>query len=229
MSDLFPLRTPASFSQDFPQIAFIIEQLLNQTITIVPVRVVSVRNSGSLASDCYVTVQPLLNQMQASGRGVPHGEIDNVPCFRLRAGAAAVILDPVAGDVGLMAVAYRDSSSLVAQDQGSAGSLQGSSTTYNPGSNAKYDWGSGFYLGGCLNGAVSAYIQLTADLCKIVAPTINLNGVTIDSSGNIAGAKDLNASGTITGQTDVVAGGVSGKTHVHSGVTTGSGDSGPPA
>lgn len=51
---------------------------------------------------------------------------------------------------------------------------------------------------------------------------INLNGVTIDSSGN------LNSPATITGNTDVVGGGKSLKTHTHSGVQTGGGTSGPP-
>ncbi len=39
---------------------------------------------------------------------------------------------------------------------------------------------------------------------------------------------DIHTSGTVTGDTDVVAGGVSGKTHEHGGVQTGSGNTGPP-
>lgn len=184
-ADFIPLRTLSSFAQDYPQLAFIIEQFINKVITIVPVSVVSVQNSGSLTSDCYVTVQPLLKQRLENGTGSDHGEIANVPCFRLRSGGAAVILDPVAGDVGLMLVAYRDSSSLVAQDEAAPGSLQGGSSLFNPGSAAKYDWGSGFYLGGWMNGDISAYFQLTASLCKIVAPTINLNGAIISSAGEV--------------------------------------------
>jgi hypothetical protein len=51
---------------------------------------------------------------------------------------------------------------------------------------------------------------------------INLNGVTIDSSGNVG------SPATVTATTDVVGGGKHLLTHVHSGVSTGSGDSGPP-
>jgi hypothetical protein len=50
----------------------------------------------------------------------------------------------------------------------------------------------------------------------------NLNGVTIDSSGN------LNSPATITATTDVVGGGKSLKSHIHSGVATGGEDTGPP-
>jgi hypothetical protein len=52
----------------------------------------------------------------------------------------------------------------------------------------------------------------------------NVNGAT--NAGTITGS--LNATGTVTGQADVVGGGKSLKTHTHSGVTTGSGNSGPP-
>ena len=57
---------------------------------------------------------------------------------------------------------------------------------------------------------------------------INLNGVVIDTSGNISNATSITSVGTIdgttiTGSTDVIAGTISGKSHVHSGVTTGGG------
>lgn len=51
---------------------------------------------------------------------------------------------------------------------------------------------------------------------------ITLNGCTIDSSGNI------NSPATMTATTDVVGGGKHLKTHVHSGVTTGGSNTGPP-
>jgi hypothetical protein len=54
------------------------------------------------------------------------------------------------------------------------------------------------------------------------ATQISLNGVTIDTSGN------LNSPATITGTTDVVGGGKSLKTHKHTGVTTGGGVTGTP-
>lgn len=169
-ADFIPLRTLSSFAQDYPQLAFIIEQFINKTITIVPVRVVSVQNSGSLTSDCYVTVQPLLRQRLENGTGSNHGEIANVPCFRLRSGDGAMLLDPNVGDVGIVLAAYRDSSSLVAQDQASPGSLQGGSTLFNPGSAAKYDWGSSLYIGGWFNGLVAQFIQF-------------LSGITLSSPG----------------------------------------------
>lgn len=66
-------------------------------------------------------------------------------------------------------------------------------------------------------------INVTADgNMTVTAQQISLNGVTIDSSGNV------NTAATITVGTDVVGGGKSLKTHLHTGVQTGGGVSGPP-
>lgn len=54
------------------------------------------------------------------------------------------------------------------------------------------------------------------------AQQISLNGVTIDSSGNVS------SPATITATTDVVGGGKHLKTHVHSAVSSGISNSGPP-
>lgn len=51
---------------------------------------------------------------------------------------------------------------------------------------------------------------------------MNLNGVTIDSSGNI------NCPATVTATTDVITNSISLKNHTHSGVQSGSSDTGPP-
>ena len=71
----------------------------------------------------------------------------------------------------------------------------------------------------------TTYVQLnpTAKTLKMTAPNgINLNGVTIDSSGNVS------SPATVTATTDVVGGGKHLATHTHSGVTTGGGVTGPP-
>jgi hypothetical protein len=47
-------------------------------------------------------------------------------------------------------------------------------------------------------------------------------------TGNITCEGDITADGAITGTTEVIGGGKHLSTHIHSGVTTGSGDTGPP-
>ena len=69
---------------------------------------------------------------------------------------------------------------------------------------------------------------------SMTAPTITLTGaVTISgtltqSGGNATMGGNLTAAGTITGTTDVIGGGKSLKTHVHSGVQPGGGNTGAP-
>jgi hypothetical protein len=60
-------------------------------------------------------------------------------------------------------------------------------------------------------------------LVQITAPGgINLNGVTVDASGNV------NSPATITAATDVIGGGTSLHEHTHRNTQPGSGSSGTP-
>lgn len=70
----------------------------------------------------------------------------------------------------------------------------------------------------------STYVEVNgSQIVNVVAPGgINLNGVIIDSSGN------LTSPATITGMVNVIFGSISGTAHVHGGVQTGSGDTGVP-
>ena len=45
--------------------------------------------------------------------------------------------------------------------------------------------------------------------------TVTINGVTIDTDGNISTPGDIDSDGTITGDVDVIAGTVSGNAHIH--------------
>lgn len=60
----------------------------------------------------------------------------------------------------------------------------------------------------------------------INAPVIQLNGNVTQTTGS--GTPGVSLAGPVTVATDVIAGGKSLKTHVHSGVTTGSGNTGQP-
>jgi len=60
-----------------------------------------------------------------------------------------------------------------------------------------------------------------------VSMVLDANGLAV-TGGPIATDKDMTAQGTVTGETDVLAAGISGKSHTHSGVQTGSGSTGAP-
>jgi phage baseplate assembly protein V len=68
---------------------------------------------------------------------------------------------------------------------------------------------------------------------KFTTPTVTITGViNVQNAQGATNASTMSgsmtATGTITGQTDVIGGGKSLKSHTHSGVTPGSGNSGPP-
>ena len=81
------------------------------------------------------------------------------------------------------------------------------------------------------SGAGQATETLTAT-CKAwkvgsVSMTLDANGFAV-TGGPITTDKDMTAQGTVTGKTDVIAAGISGKGHSHSGVQPGSGSTGAP-
>jgi hypothetical protein len=66
-----------------------------------------------------------------------------------------------------------------------------------------------------------------AGLPVIINGNLWLNGNVL-GPGGVEYTGNFHTTGTVTGDTDVVAAGVSGKGHTHSGVTTGGADTGPP-
>lgn len=181
-----------------------------------------------------VDVQPMVNQMDGDGMPMEHGIINGVPWFTLQAGPNAVLLQPEVGDIGLAVFADRDISA-----------VQATRKVANPGSLRQDDMADGLYFGGFLNDDPTQWIKMDANgivlhsptkvrleapLIEMVAPTINITattGLTVTTptatfNGN------MHATGTITGDTDVIGGGKSLKTHTHTGVQPGGGTSGPP-
>lgn len=141
-------------------------------------------------------------------------------------GAAAVICDPVVGDIGLAVFAKQDVSNV---DVGITEPVQ-------PGTFRMFDISDGFYVGGFLNKTPSCYIQVLPDgNINITGPsqvTVNTANTLINSNTTITG--NLTVQGNIKAQQrlDVTTGasiaGIEFGTHRHVGVDTGSGTSGGP-
>lgn len=204
---------------------FEIQQLIGQVYTIEPVEVLESTSSGELAIAGSVVIRLLTNQVAGDGTSMPHGPIYEIPYIRIQGGTTAFIIDPQPGDRGVAMIARSDISAVKAA-RGQA----------NPGSFRRFNLSDSIYLGGLLNAQPTQYVRASADglelvsptLVRIQAPTIELQGAVDQSGGAVTVATDITAQGTITGVTDVIAATVSGKTHAHTGVTTGGGTSGPP-
>lgn len=151
-------------------------------------------------NDETVDVQPMVSQLDGAGNAIAHGIIHDLPFFTLRAGTAQVRVKPVVGDIGMAAFCHSDISSVKATKAQAA-----------PPTRRRFDWADGLYFGGFLGVAATTFIDVTPGQIEVKAATIKL-------TGNVE----------ITGGTITHDGKNIGKTHTHTGVTTGSGTSGAP-
>lgn len=184
--------------------------------TAMPVQIMACTNSGGLSAVGFVDVLPLVNQIDGQGKPTPHETIYGIPYLRIQGGASAIILDPVPGDIGICVFASRDISKVKA-----------TKAQANPGSWRTFDFSDGMYLGGILNGVPSQYIQFSAagigitspTAVTLAAPTVAINAPTV----NITATSSLNLSAPT-----VKINGVDFTSHIHSNVTHGTDDTGPP-
>jgi hypothetical protein len=199
----FGQQGPSTNANKYNALIFAIQQQLLKVQTNIPVQVVSCTNSGAVASVGFVDVKVLTNQMTGNRTSIPHGTIFNIPYMRLQGGGNAVIMDPVAGDLGIMSVASRDISA-VKSARGFA----------NPGSYRVFNWSDGMYIPGILNAAPSQYLQfssggillLSPTAITLQAPSITLDGNTeVEGTEHVTGAVQLDSTLNVTGTSTLAA------------------------
>lgn len=191
-------------------VTFLVNQVVNKNWTLTLGLVKAVRGGG-IDSPAVVDVQPMVNEMDGRAQATPHGTIYNVPCFRLQGGAGALVVDPAVGDIGILAVASRDISSVVKNREPS-----------NPGSFRTFDPADAMYIGGLLGAAPSRYIQIVENAISIVfsesvKAELSADGFTV-TVGSVVLA---------VGTSGITLNGIPWATHTHA-VTTAPGTTGPP-
>ena len=222
----------------YNEFAFVFAQMLGKRCFCAVVQVVACSNSGAVAAAGTVDVQPLVNQVDGVGNAVPHHVIHGLPYQRMIGGTSAVIIDPAVGDIGYCVFADRDISSVKATQKQA-----------NPGSRRRNNWSDGIYIGGILNGIPTQYVEFNASGITVHSPTkvtvsapdieltattvVNLNAPTIGLNGAVTQTAGTSGSGValigpVTGTNNVTAGGLSLDTPHHTGVQTGSGNTGGP-
>lgn len=195
---------------EYGMLRFVIRSALLQMQTAMPVRVVSVSNNGEVGAAGTVDVRPLVQTAQADGTSQSHEIIYGVPYVRTAGGTNAIIMDPQVGDVGIAVFASRDISGVKANPDSPHG---------EPAPSARaYDWADAIYVGLILAGIPENYIRFPDDGSIVVVSPVKIK----------LSAPDIELDGPVTANSTLVASGVSLTTHVHSGVTTGGGSSGPP-
>lgn len=168
-------QTPFSTWSEFNAQLFLIQQVLNKVQTVTLCQVQSCTTDGAVAGIGQVNVLPLVNQVDALGLATPHATIYSLPYFRLGAGSNGIILDPQAGDIGVMVTASRDISK-----------VKSSLGQNNPGSSRKFDFADSIYLGTVISAsAPTAYLRFSGAGVSLVTPsTLQLSGATIKAGGS---------------------------------------------
>lgn len=182
----------AASNSPYNSLSFMIQQAIREQVnTCIICKVVGV-------SDGYVDVLPLVTQISGKDEAIAPTTLYHLPFMRYHAGIAAVILNPVVGDIGLAVFAGKDCSNVKV----------GTSEPVPPASFRDNSMANGFFIGGFLNQAPSVFVELTqGGAVNITAP----------------GGVNINGSVTVSG--DVVASGKSLVNHTHMGVH---GETSPP-
>lgn len=224
-------------TSDFNRIWFLVYQMIGYMRTCTIVQIKSVTNAGEVSAVGFVDVLPLVNLVDGMGTPVKHQTVFNLPYFRLQGGQNAIIIDPQVNDIGIAVFADRDISAVKAA-KGQA----------NPGSRRRFNWSDGLYVGGVLNGVPNQYVRYNSEGVRVVDKNSNkiemlASGITLtDCNGNkiemtSTGIKLTDKNGHVlnmaSGGTDVTGPLTSNSTnisntHVHGGVTTGSGNTAVP-
>lgn len=165
--------TPTSAQiNDAESMAYAFEMLLSECYFIEIAKVVAVRGE---APDLVVDVLPLVTKRDRTGAMIRNSTIYDLPVFRLQRGKSAIIMDPVVGDIGLIAVADRDTSLVRANLKESP-----------PGSRRKHSKSDALYLGGFLNAQPTEYVEFTGTGINIKSSgTVNINGLKIHADGKL--------------------------------------------
>ncbi|HGT7750839.1 TPA: phage baseplate protein [Yersinia enterocolitica] len=123
-------------------------------------RLATVTAVRGAAPNLVVDVLPLVAEVRSSDRTIIQGsQIYNIPVWRLQRGSSAIIMNPVAGDIGLIAVCDVDISVARAARKESV-----------PGSNRKHSQSDAIYFGGVLNGQPTQFIEFADSELNITSP-----------------------------------------------------------
>ena len=150
-----------SGTSEYNALQFMIQQAIRgQVNTAIPVRVTAV--SGQ-----YVSVVPLVTQVDGYGEAIAPADLYQLPFLRIQGGIAAIIADPIPGDIGLAVFAKSDCSNV----------KQGTTEPQQPATFRKFSMSDGFYLGGFLNQQPQCYIEVKQDqTINITANKVNISG-----------------------------------------------------
>ena len=247
------VRNEFTNATPYNQLEFIIERKIREMInTSALVRIDGCTSTGSNGAAGTVSATPLVSQTDAEGNALPMASIASMPHARVQGGIAALIIDPVAGDIGVASFCKADSSTVGV----------GTKEPQRPGSFRAFSQADGMLVATVSNKAPEVWIEIKQDKTIIIhAPegctietnkTVNIKaeqsviidtpntyvkgnliatgerGDDFDMTGNIRLRGNMTQTGSHTSTGDQVAGGISQINHTHTGVESGPDSTGRP-
>lgn len=156
--------------------SFLIQQIIRENVNTAEVVIVeSVDAGGPGAATGHVDVKPLVCQTDAYNNTLKPATLFRLPYSRIQGGIAALVIDPVPGDIGIALFAKRDSS----------GVKQGATDPVQPASFRTFDQADGFYIGGFLNRGPEAWLCIDPTSGEIELRTKIANARIISDTGDI--------------------------------------------
>lgn len=148
------IRDPYVGMSDYNALEYIIEQKIRQYVnTSFIARVDGCTSTGSSADAGYVSATPLVSQTDADGNALPMASIPKMPHSRLQGGIAAIVIDPIPGDIGIFSACKADSSTVKV----------GTEEPQRPGSFRSFDQADSCLVATVSNKAPKIWLELKQD------------------------------------------------------------------
>ncbi|MEB0359552.1 phage baseplate protein [Citrobacter freundii] len=157
---------------DAEAMAYAFDMLMSERYFIEIVKVVDVRGD---APNLVIDAMPLVMRTDRTGAQIQNSILYDIPVFRLQRGASAIIMNPVVGDIGMIAICDRDTTLVRTNRKESV-----------PASGRKHSKSDALYLGGFLNGQPTQLIEFADGAINITTP----NPVNITCSSATVTAPD---------------------------------------
>ena len=160
-----------SQTADFNAQQFMIDQGLTKISHATIVQVTKVTTKGEVGPVGTISMVPLAKMQDALGNVRAHGELHNIPYFRLQGGKnKAIIMDPKVGDIGIAVFADRDISAVKKNNAAWDGTKKVTDAQSPPGSFRQHDMADGMFFGCTLGGKPTSYIQFQDDGTIVISP-----------------------------------------------------------
>lgn len=177
---------PSFKGSPYNALMFLVENAIAGRVnTMVPVRVISVDSGGADSPTGTVNVRPLVTQKDGNGNMIGVSELYHLPYCRIQGGRAALVIDPMPGDMGIAIFAQQDTSTITKDTQ----------EPILPSTYMAFPMSSGWYVGGFLNEAPQVFVEIRQDNTIIITAnsgvTVNAPTVTVPSGDVIASGISL--------------------------------------